>query len=179
MRRIAALTARNTNSDVRVAIKTLYYSAVEPGLGVEQNFERARKDLFLDVIKDLNEKNLFILKAAAEEKEKHVKRVYEKYRRLSERYREEPFSYVYFYANLAYLQSLGLILLISTKANRSYTNRIELVFDAELLETIWEMRFGRAEGTGFEKPGDSGQVRPVFGAVTHELRSHGDHENGP
>jgi cell division control protein 6 len=96
VRKISALTGRDTNSDVRVAIKTLYYSAVEPGLSVEQNFERARKDLFLDVIKDLNDKNLFILKAAVEDREKHVKRVYERYRRLSERHREEPFSYVYF-----------------------------------------------------------------------------------
>jgi Cdc6-like AAA superfamily ATPase len=142
VRKISALTARNTNSDVRVAIKTLYYSAVEPGLSVEQNFERARKDLFLDVIKDLNEKNLFILKAAVEQGERHVKKVYAGYRRLSVKCHEEPFSYVYFYTNLAYLQSLGLILLISTKVNRSYTNRIELLFDPELLEAVWEMRFG-------------------------------------
>jgi len=106
VRKIAALTARNTNSDVRVAIKTLYYSAVEPALSVEHNFERARKDLFLDVVKDLNDKNLLILKAAVQERERHVKRVYEGYRRLSQKCREEPFSYVYFYANLAYLQSL-------------------------------------------------------------------------
>jgi cell division control protein 6 len=142
VRKISALTARNTNSDVRVAIKTLYYSAVEPGLTVEQNFERARKDLFLDVIKDLNDKNLLILKAAVEQKERHVKKVYAAYRRLSQKCHEEPFSYVYFYTNLAYLQSLGLILLISTKVNRSYTNRIELLFDPELLEAVWEMRFG-------------------------------------
>jgi len=91
IRKISALTARNTNSDVRVAIKTLYYSAVERGQTVEENFERARKDLFLDVIKDLNDKNLLILKAAVEQKERHVKKVYEGYRRLSLKWHEEPF----------------------------------------------------------------------------------------
>jgi len=91
VRKISALTARNTNSDVRVAIKTLYHSAVERGQTVEENFERARKDLFLDVIKDLNDKNLLILKAAVEQKERHVKKVYEGYRRLSLKWHEEPF----------------------------------------------------------------------------------------
>lgn len=74
--------------------------------------------------------------------ERHVKDVYSRYKRLSVEMKEEPFSYVYFYSNLAYLQSLGLVILVSTKVDRSYTNRIELAFAPELLNVVCQMRFG-------------------------------------
>jgi len=142
MGKISALTVKNANSDARVAIKTLYYWALEPGVSVEENFERARRDIVVDLLNDLSDKNLLILKAASMSPERHVKDVYSRYRRLSVEMKEEPFSYVYFYSNLAYLQSLGLVVLVSTKVNRSYTNRIELAFAPELLEVLWQMRFG-------------------------------------
>ena len=61
--------------------------------------------------------------------------------RLSEKCQETPFSYYYFYSNLSYLQSLGLILLISTKVGRSYTNRIQILFESEILDSVWTVRF--------------------------------------
>jgi len=139
---IAALTARNTNSDVRVAIKTLYYLALEPKVNVTELFERARRDIVRDVLADLNDRNLLILRAAATVSMPYVKAVYQQYRELSLQLHEEPFSYVYFYANLSFLQSLGLIVLLSTKVGRTYTNRIRVLFDAELLAAIWKARFG-------------------------------------
>ena len=138
---IAALTARNTNSDVRVAIKTLYYSATEPDVSLDENFQKARRDIVIDVINDLNDKNLLILKASAISCDLRVKEVYETYRQLSAQMREEPFSYVYFYSALSYLQSLGLILLTSTKVGRTYTNTINLTFHGDILETLWQLRF--------------------------------------
>jgi hypothetical protein len=39
------------------------------------------------------------------------------------------------------LQSLGLIVLLSTKVNRTYTNRIQLTFDRSILLAILQMRF--------------------------------------
>lgn len=145
LRHITGLTVRNTNSDIRVGIKTLYLCAVEPEAGVEENFQRARRDIAADIINNLNDKNLLILKAALMDQEKYVKSVYSLYRRLSESCQETPFSYVYFYSNLSYLQSLGLILLLSTKVRRSYTNRIQVLFDPETLETSWKARFGNNE----------------------------------
>jgi Cdc6-like AAA superfamily ATPase len=142
VKEIAALTARNTNSDVRVAIKTLYYSATEPDVTLGDNFQKARRDIVIDVINDLNDKNLLILKASAMARDRRVKEVYETYRRLSVQYREEPFSYVYFYSALSYLQSLGLILLTSTKVGRTYTNIINLTFHADVLDVLWRLRFG-------------------------------------
>lgn len=139
--RIAALVAKNTNSDVRVAIKTLYYCALEPDVLLAAHFERARRDIMVDVINDLNDKNLMILRASIADKEGYVKSVYEAYKQLSASLKEEPFSYVYFYSNLSYLQSLGLILLISTKVKRAYTNIIQPTFPPEVLETIWKSRF--------------------------------------
>ena len=141
IRKIAALTAKNTNSDVRVAIKTLYYCLLEDKISIEDNFGRARKDILMDVITNLNDKNLQILRAIAVAPDKYVKRVYETYRKISAENREEPYSYVYFYSNLAYLQSLNLLLLISTKIHKTYTNRIQLLFDPNVLEEIWQMRF--------------------------------------
>jgi len=138
---IAALTARNTQSDARVAIKTLYYAIIEPEIPLEDNFERARKNICIDVIKDLNEKTLLILKGAVDTPDKFVKSAYNHYKKLSMQYGVEAFSYVYFYSTLSYLQSLGLIMLISTKVNRTYTNRIQILFDTAILEKIFRFRF--------------------------------------
>jgi cell division control protein 6 len=139
--RIMALTVQNANSDIRVGIKTLYLCAIEPKTGVEPNFERARRDIVADLVNGLSDKNLIILKAAARTPEGWVKAVYEEYRRLSLTVGESPFSYVYFYSNLSYLQSIGLILLVSTKVRKTYTNRLQLLFDTEVLERVWRGRF--------------------------------------
>ncbi len=139
---IAAMTVKNTNSDVRVAIKTLYLSALEPDVSLREHFEKARRDIMFDVVKDLNDKNLLILKAVTGCPEGLAKGVYEAYQRVSTQFHEEPLSYVAFYSTLSYLQSLGLIVLLSTKVNRTYTNRIQLTFDPGILDAIWATRFG-------------------------------------
>jgi archaeal cell division control protein 6 len=139
---IAAMTAKNTHSDVRVAIKTLYLWALEPETAIAEHFEKARRDIIFDVVRDLNDKNLLILKAVLEPSDGFARDVYETYRRTSVQVHEEPFSYMHFYSSLSYLQSLGLVLLISTKVHRTYTNRIQLTFDPSILETIWAARFG-------------------------------------
>jgi len=141
IREIAARTVKNTNSDVRVAIKTLYLWALEPDVSLEEHFEKARRDIMFDVIKDLNDKNLLILRAAISKQDGYVKDIYESYRRVSVQFNEEPFSYMHFYSNLSYLQSLGAILLISTKIGRVFTNRIQLTFDPDILKAVWSARF--------------------------------------
>lgn len=70
-----------------------------------------------------------------------AKDVYKTYRRISAAVHEEPFSYMHFYSNLSYLQSLGLVVLVSTKVQRTYANRIQLTFDPSILAAIWTMRF--------------------------------------
>lgn len=140
--KIAAFIARTTNGDVRVAIKALYYLAVEGTDDIEHVLQRAQRDLVTDVLSDLNDRSLLMLRAMPSTPEPFVKAVYQRYRELSRELHEEPFSYVYFYSNLSYLQSIGLIMLVSTKVGRTYTNRIQLLFDSELLDTVWRMRFG-------------------------------------
>ena len=139
---IAALAVQTTNADVRVAIKTLYYIALNRDSNVQAVFHRARRDLVNDVLSDLNDRNLLILRAATQVPEPFVKDVYARYCHLSREESEQPFSYVYFYSSLTYLQSIGLILLLSTKVGRTYTNRIHLHFDPELLAAICRARFG-------------------------------------
>jgi len=146
--KIAALTTKKTNSDVRVAIKTLYYAALEPDAPVEEHFEKARRDIYVDVLGDLNDKNLLILSAAAEKQKARARKVFKAYRKRSVKAGEEPFSYAYFYSNLSYLQSLGLILLVSTKINRTYTNRIQHLVDPELIRSVCKRRGLAAEGGG-------------------------------
>jgi cell division control protein 6 len=138
---IAAMAAKNTNSDVRVGIKTLYLWAMEPEVPLQETFEKARRDILVDVINDLNDKNIIILKAAKLRADGYVKDVYSEYCKISAQYREEPFSYMHFYTNLSYLQSLGLIVLVSTKINRTYTNRVQLTFDPVFFEAVWSVRF--------------------------------------
>jgi Cdc6-like AAA superfamily ATPase len=138
---IAAMAVKNTNSDVRVAIKTLYLWALEPQTRLSEHFEKARRDIVFDVIRDLNDRNLLVLKAVLDQSEGFAKDIYESYRRISAAVHEEPLSYMHFYSNLSYLQSLGLVVLISTKVQRTYANRIQLTFDPSILATIWTMRF--------------------------------------
>ena len=142
IRYIAARTCKSTNSDVRIAIKSLYLSSLEPHVSIQEHFENARRDIIFDVVKDLNDRNLHILLAVRKCQEDFAKTIYEKYRTISIQYHDEPFSYMHFYSSLSYLQSLGLLLLISTKINRTYTNRIQLTFDPEVLQTVWRLRFG-------------------------------------
>jgi len=140
-REIAAMTVRDTHSDVRVAIKTLYLWALEPHTTLKDHFEKARRDIVCDVVQDLNDKNLLILRAVQITPNGYVKDIYETYRRISIQVSEEPFSYMHFYSNLSYLQSLGLILMMSTKIKQTYTNRIQLTFDTDILTAVWRMRF--------------------------------------
>ena len=142
LKEIAALVVRNTNSDVRVALKTLFYVATEKGKGAQDSFDVALSDLRADLIGDLNYNNLLVLKAASQGKEGLVKDVYERYTELCAAKSEKPFCYAHFYNNLSYLQSLGLILLASTKVGRTYTNRIGLLFQPELLGSAHQTRLG-------------------------------------
>ena len=138
---IAALVTRHTNSDVRVAIKSLYYLASEPELDVEGAFGRANKDVVVDVIHDLNDRCLLILESARRSQTGFVREVYQRHKALSEAAGEVPFSYTHFYNHLSYLQSCGLIMLIATKVGRAYTNRIRLLFDPEIEAATFKERF--------------------------------------
>jgi Cdc6-like AAA superfamily ATPase len=138
---ISALTTKRTNSDARVAIKTLFYRVMAPGNSIEQCFEDARRDLILDVINDLMDANLMILWAAATGKSDFAKDIYKRYCKYSHDHGAKPFSYVYFYANLSYLQSVGLLALVTTKVDRAYANRVVLTFDKSIAEQICKLRF--------------------------------------
>ena len=127
--------------DARVAIKTLFYRVMAPEKSIEQCFEEARRDLILDVINDLSDANLIILGAAATGKSNLARDIYQRYCRYGHDHGIKPFSYVYFYANLGYLQSVGLLALIATKVERAYANRVLLTFDKSIAEQICRLRF--------------------------------------
>lgn len=141
LHRIAGLVFKSTNSDVRVALKTLYYMATEKRKDVRDCFQSAQRDLTGDLIGDLNYNNLLVLKAALKKQGAVVKDIYETYSKLCAGKGEKPFCYAHFYHNLSYLQSLGLILLASTKVGRTYTNRIELLFEPALLHNAYQAKF--------------------------------------
>ena len=139
--KIAALTVRQTNSDARVAIKTLYYSVTQVGRTLEECFERARRDVVVDMIADLSDTALIALRAVAASSNEFAKDAYARYRRFCQTQGEKPVSYVYFCSNLSYLQSAGLVALVSTKVGRSYPNRVLLTFDRATVEQICRLRF--------------------------------------
>ncbi len=138
---ISAITVREANADVRVGIKALYYWATHEASEISRCFENARKDIYADLVNDLSDTNLLILKAVSAVEDKFAKKVYRAYMEISERVGMSSCSYVHFYNQLSYLQSLGLILLLSTKINRTYANRISLLFNSELLNHIFRHRF--------------------------------------
>ena len=138
--RIAALTAKRTNSDARVAIKTLFYTMTEMDQGTETCFERARQDIIAEMIDNLSDSLLMILQAIAGSPSDFAKEIYERYCKVCTSHHEKPFSYVHYYANLSYLQSMGLIALISTKVACTYANRVMLTFNGSVLEPIYRLR---------------------------------------
>ncbi|MBD3392546.1 MAG: hypothetical protein GF410_11055 [Chitinivibrionales bacterium] len=141
LRQIAALTTRLTQSDARVAIKTLLYSVTQRDRTIPQCFDRARRDVVVDMIHDLSDGALMVLWAATTAKTDFARDIYGRYRRFCLDHREKPFSYVYFCSTLSYLQSAGLVALISTKTGRTYTNRVLLTFDRPIVERITRLRF--------------------------------------
>jgi len=140
--KIAGLTVQRTNSDVRVAIKTLFYTVTGEGQDIAESFDHAQRDIYIDLISDLNDRNLLILRAVQKSRDRFVKKIFGTYELLSKDVGEAPFSYVYFLNNLSYMQSLGLVLLIQTKVNRAYTSTVSLLFNERVLNMIFRMRFG-------------------------------------
>lgn len=139
---IAALTTRFTNSDARVAIKTLLYTVTYPQQDVNACFEKARRDVVIDLINDLSDQALRILLAAISGTSDLAKDVYKRYCQLCSKHHDRCFSYVHFYANLSYLQSVSLIALATAKVDRTYTNRVVLTCDRSTLQSICKIRFG-------------------------------------
>ena len=72
--KISAHTVREANSDVRVALKSLFYWATKGEESIEQCFENARRDIYVDLIADLSDTNLLILKAASQIADKFAKK---------------------------------------------------------------------------------------------------------
>ena len=143
---IAALTRRLSNGDARVAIKTLHYTVIKPEKSVEACFEAARRDLVVDLVNDVSDSNVMILLAAAKSRSSLVKDIYKRYCQISQGQGDKPLSYVHFYSNLSYLQSAGLVALVSTKVDRAYTNRVLLTFEPQIVHTIAQLRFDGGEG---------------------------------
>ena len=139
---IAALSTKRSNADTRVAIKTLFYTVTEPDRSMEACFEKAREDIIVEMINNLADPVLMILKAIASSRSSFAKDIHKRYAAFSHQQNEKPFSYVHFYANLSYLQSMGLAALIATKVGITYANRVMLTFDESILDAICHLRFG-------------------------------------
>jgi len=138
---IAAFTVKEANSDVRVGLKALFYWATHGRKNVAKCFENARKDIYVDLVADLSDTNLLILKAATMISDKFAKKIFTAYCDIAQRAHENPCSYVHFYNQLSYLQSLGLIMMLSTKVNRTYANRITLLCNPDIIREVYKIKF--------------------------------------
>lgn len=131
---IAAMTSKNTAGDARIGIKSLLYCATKEADTVQACFDKARKDVMADVLNNTNDKSLLILKASLQEPTRLVKSVYQNYVSLCRQYREEPYGYTQYYAAIGLMASLGILVLISAKVDRTYSNRIELLVTDEQID---------------------------------------------
>ena len=139
---IAAMTTRLGNSDVRLAIKTLLHTVSETESDLSTCFELARRDVVIDMIRDLSDMALAILWAASTSRSLFARDVYQRYCRFCDERGEKPFSYFHFCSTLSHLQSVALVGLIATRKGRSYTNRVMLTFEPDLLKDVCAQRFG-------------------------------------
>lgn len=141
IQQIAALTVRETNADVRVAIKALFYWATKGRQNVTECFENARRDIYADLVTDLSETNLLILRAATLVEDRFARKVHRVYEGLAEQIGEKACSYVHFNNQLSYLQSLGLVMMLSAKVNRTYANRVSLLCNEDIIRQEYTSRF--------------------------------------
>lgn len=133
---IAALTVRRTQADARVAIKTLFYSVTRSQESMTECFERARRDIVVDIITNLSIQMLLVLWAVETSATDFVKPIYS---RFCQTHGEKPFSYMHFYTGPSYLQSVGLVALLATKVGRAYTNRVLLNFDRPIVRQVCQL----------------------------------------
>jgi Cdc6-like AAA superfamily ATPase len=131
---IAAMTTKNIDGDARVGIKSLLYCATKESETVQACFDKAREDVMSDVLSNTNEKSLLILKAALQEPTRLVKVVYQQYVALCQQYGEDPYGYTQYYAAIGFMASLGVLVLVSAKVDRTYSNRIELLVSGEQID---------------------------------------------
>ena len=104
--KISGLTVKETNADVRVGIKTLFYWATQHRKDIAHCFENARRDIVVDLIADLSDTNLLILKAVTSVEDKLARKVFIAFTELARQNQEKACSYVHFNNQLSYLQSL-------------------------------------------------------------------------
>jgi len=138
---IAAYTVKEANSDVRVGIKALFHWATHGRKNLEDCFENARRDIYVDLVSDLSDINLLILKAVTLVLDPFAKKVYTAFCEICKSTTTSSCSYVHFYNQLSYLQSLGLIMMFSTKVNKTYANRITILCNKEIIREVYKIRF--------------------------------------
>ena len=139
--KIAGLVVKDANSDVRVGIKALFYWATSNRKDVEKCIQDAQRDIYVDLVADLSDTNLLILRAATMVADKFARKVFRAYEDLAREERERICSYVHFNNQLSYLQSLGLVLMISVKVNRTYANKVKILCNEGIIRQVYEIRF--------------------------------------
>lgn len=138
---ISKLTFKLANSDIRIALKTLYDYLVN-NKDITHSFDDAKTTLHKDIISSLNIHNTVILKCILDcQEEKNIKELYSLYIDRCNEIIEKPLKERSFYTSINHLQSLDLISLITLKTNNSPNKFIvELIVDKELIEKELEVR---------------------------------------
>jgi Cdc6-like AAA superfamily ATPase len=139
--KIASLTHHESNGDVRIALKALQYLVTGKHKDTKQNFDNAKKDITIELLANQTDQVILILKAAIESPCKLAKSVYSVYSTNCKENNIKPFTYQHFYNHLGYLQNTGLIMLVSTRQRSGNPNKIETLFDSNILSQIYQYRF--------------------------------------
>jgi Cdc6-like AAA superfamily ATPase len=139
--RIAGMASNECNSDARIAIKALQYLTTQKYEDIRENFDKAKKDILVELLANQSDQVILILTAALKSPDKLVKSVYFVYSITCKEQNIKPFTYQHFYNQLSYLQSTGLIMLISTREKSGNPNKIETLFDHNILSQIYQYRF--------------------------------------
>jgi len=166
---IAALVARDYQSDVRIAIRALYHIAKNNdwnGDAVREYVELASREVDLYTINTLSDTNLIVLYSAL--REKTTSRAYKIAKAIIRRiYPHSTLSKRTYFKAINYLQALGLLLKIQVKAKGRYTYEIELLVDRDIVERAFKERFR-------EFLGSSGDEDTKERSSIYDWRIHGN-----
>jgi len=128
-------------------------------------FENAQRDLIDDLICDLNYNNILVLKAILRSKEKLVKEVFKEYLKLCVDKHEKAFGYTRWYHNLSYLQSIGLVLLVSTKIGKHTPTGLTRYLKKPCSKAPMKKRSVQEEGGNQHSPDRSLYRRNLYSKV--------------
>jgi len=139
---IAALVARESRGDARIAITSLFNAALKnvwDEEGIKEIVQEATREVEKIGLRELKDRDFLLLYVISKNKE--TNKAYVTFNELLEKLEGIKVSKTIFFRMLNYLQTLGLITQVRKRVGRYFTTEIDLLIGEDLIENERKIRF--------------------------------------